>query len=308
MLSPYPIDPSLTAIAIAYQNKNYIADLVLPRIRVGKQSFSFLQYAADTFFNAPDTRVGRRSRPSEVVLEATEVTDVTGDHALDGGVPRADMDNADERYDPLGKEIELIQELIALARERRVANIVFNAATYDAGLQQTLAGTSQFSDYVNSDPIGVISAALDAPLQRPNQMTFGQVGWTKFRQHPKIVEAAVGTGAKSGMATRQAVAELFEVEEVLVGSGFANSAKRGQPAAMVRLWGKHLALTYKAPVPDAKGVVTFGGTFEWGDRVASQWEDKNMGMRGGIAVRTGESVKERVIASQAGYFLQNIIA
>ena len=102
--------------------------------------------------------------------------------------------------------------------------------------------------------------------------------------------------------------ELFEVDEVLVGAARANSAKRGQAAALTRLWGKHLALTHKAPVPDAKGAVTFGGTFQFGGRVAGQWEDKNIGMRGGVAVRTGESVKERIIASQAGYFFENAFA
>lgn len=307
MKSPYPIDPALTAIAIAYHNDKYIADMVLPRIRVAKQEFKFLRYSADTFFNVPDTKVGRRSRPNQVTLDATEITDSTEDHGLDGGVPMSDMENADERYDPLGNEVMFIQELIALDREQRVANTVFNAATYPAGLKQTLAGASQFSDPA-SKPIETINAALDIPLMRPNQLIFGQAGWTRFRSHPQIVEAVKGTGAKEGNATREQVAALFEVDEVLVGSARGNSAKRGQAAQLVRLWGNHIAATYKAPVPEAKGVVTFGGTFQWGDRIAGQWEDKNMGMRGGIAVRSGESVKERIIADQAGYFFENAFA
>lgn len=307
-LSPYPIDPALTAIAVAYRNPTYIADMVAPRIPVDKQRFTFIQYSADTMFNAPDTRVGRRSKPNEVELEATEVTDSTEDFALDGGVPRADEDNADSRYDPLGNEVMFLQELIALDRERRVANIVFNSATYDAALRQTLSGTSQFSDYTNSDPIAVINDALDAPLVRPNQMVFGQQAWTRFRAHPKIVEAVLGTGAKQGNASRQAVAELFEVDEVIVGASRMNSAKRGQAPSLTRLWGKHIALLHKAPVPQAKGATTFMGSFQWGERIASQWEDKNMGMRGGTAVRTGESLRERVVAAQAGYLLQNAIA
>lgn len=305
--SPYPIDPALTAIAIAYRNPAYIADMVMPRIRVAKQKFTFLQYPSDTMFNTPDTLVGRRSKPNEVTLDATEVADMTEDHALDGGVPKADEDNADPRYDPLGNEIMLIQELVALAREVRVANIIFNPATYAAGLRKVLAGASQFSD-TNSDPIGEINAMLDVPLMRPNQLVFGQAGWTKFRSHPAIVEAVLGTGAKKGVVKREAVAELFEVAEVIVGSARGNNAKRGQAPQMVRLWGNHLAALYKAPVVEAQGALTFGGTFTWGDRVAMQWEDKNIGMRGGTAVRTGESVRERVIAADAAYFWQNAFA
>ena len=306
--SPYPIDPTLTAIAIAYANTSYIADLVAPRVRVDKQTFSFMQYSADQYFNTPDTKVGRRSKPNEVNLEGAEVTDSTEDYGLDGGVPNADVENADARYDPLGNEVAFLQELIALDREVRVANLTFSNATYDPALRQTLAGVSQFSDYVNSDPIPVINNALDLPLVRPNQMVFGQQGWTKFRSHPKIVEAVLGTGAKSGNVTREAVAALFEVDEVIIGRARANSAKRGQLPVLQRLWGNHLALLHKAPVPEAKGATTFAATFQWGERVAMQWEDKNLGMRGGTACRTGESVKERVVASQAGYFFQNAFA
>jgi hypothetical protein len=306
--SAYPIDPALTAIAIAYKNANYIADQVLPRIMVAKQEFTFLKYATEQNFNIPETRVGRRSKPNEVSLTAEEVTDSTNDEALDGGVPNSDIDNADARYDPLGIEVAFLQELIALAREARAAGLVFDVDTYAAGLKATLAGDTQFNDVDNKTVIATINAALDAPLVRPNQMVFGQYGWTQFRQLPEIVEACLGTGATRGNATREQVAALFEVDEVLVGAARANSAKRGQAANLTRLWGKHLALTHKAPVPDAKGAVTFGGTFQFGGRVAGQWEDKNIGMRGGVAVRTGESVKERVIASQAGYFFEDAFA
>lgn len=305
MHSAYPIDPALTAIAIAYKNPKYIADDVLPRVRVGKQEFKFMQYGVDQYFNIPDTRVGRRSKPNEVNLEGTEVTDSTEDFALDGGVPKADMDNADERYDPLGNEVEFLQELIALDREARAAALVFNNATYNPGLRETLVGNAQFSDYANSSPIAKINAALDLPLVRPNQMVFGQEGWTKFRAHPEIIEACLGTGAKKGNATRQAVAELFEVDEVIVGAARGNSVKRGQDPVLYRLWGKHLALVHKAPVPEAKGALQFGASFQWGDRIAAQWEDKNMGMRGGTACRTGEALRERIVANQAGYFFQN---
>jgi hypothetical protein len=305
--SPFPIDPALSAIAIAYKNPAYIADMVAPRIRVAKQEFKFLQYADDQFFNIPDTRVGRRSKPNEVELNATEVTDSATDWGLESGVPQSDIDNSDERYDPLGVKTAFLQELIDLDREKRVADMIFNPASYPVLLRQTLAGGSQFSDFVNSDPIGVINAALDEPLVRPTQMVFGQASWSKFRANPKIVKAVQGNAGDSGNATREQVAQLFELDEVLVGAGRANSAKPGQAAALFRLWGKHIALLHKAPVPDAEGAVQFCGTFQWGDRIAGQWDDKNIGLRGGKMVRNGESLKERIIANQAGYLLQNVV-
>ena len=40
----FPVNPVLTAIAIAYRNRRMIADDVLPRTDVGKQEFKYLQH------------------------------------------------------------------------------------------------------------------------------------------------------------------------------------------------------------------------------------------------------------------------
>lgn len=303
-LSPFPIDKSLTSIVIAYKNGKYIADDVAPRVPVDKQAFIYSRFSDDTFYNIPDTRVGRRSQPNEISLEGTEDTSSTEDYGLDNPVPQADVDNADDRFNPIDLAAEHLAECIALDRELRTANLFFNAANYAAGLKTVLSGSSMFSD-PSSSPITVMSDALDLPLMRPNQMIIGQGAWTKLRRHPEIVEAALGTGAKKGMATRQQLAEILEIDEVIVGEARANQSKPGQTAALYRLWGNHIALTYKHPTPTAPQALTFAKTFQWGPPIAGQWPDKNVGIVGGTRVRVGERVKELIIASQAGYFIQN---
>jgi hypothetical protein len=261
-------------------------------------------------FNVPDTAVGRRSKINEITIDATEVTDSTEDYGLGQSVPQRDIDNADERYRPLDMATMQVSEQVALAREVRVANLLFSASTYLPGLKQTLAGTAQFSDRVNSKPIDVISQALDQPLMRPNQIVLGQAVWTSLRGHPEIVEAVLGTAGQKGLVSRQAVAELFEVNEVIVGAARSDTAKPGQAPALTRLWGKHIALLYKAPVVAGQGEATFAATFEFGGRRAGtkRIEPGDMGIDGGQRVMVAESVKERVIASQSGYFIENAIA
>ncbi|MFV9531212.1 hypothetical protein ACNUIM_32135 [Pseudomonas aeruginosa] len=64
--APFPIDPELTAIAIAYRNGRMIADEVLPRVPVGKQEFKYWKYDLAQGFTVPETLVGRKSKPNEV--------------------------------------------------------------------------------------------------------------------------------------------------------------------------------------------------------------------------------------------------
>jgi hypothetical protein len=307
-VNPYPIAPDLSAISVVYKNPSYIADMVLPRIGVAKQEFRFISFPTGAMFDVYDTAVGRRSRVNEVVLEGTETADFCVDQGLSAAIPEADMENADARYNPRDTQAMQLTELIALGREQRVANIVFNTTSYAAGLSQTLSGTGQYSDYTNSDPVRGINDALDLPLVRPNKLVFGQRAWTAFRSHPRIVQATKGTAQLGGIASRQQVAELFEVEEVLVGASRANNAKRGQTPSMARLWGNHIAGIYIPPVLTGQGEVAFGATFEWMPRTVREGFNPKIGLRGATEIVVGESLKERVIANQAGFYIQNAVA
>jgi hypothetical protein len=307
-LSPFPIAPDLSAISVVYKNPAYIADKVLPRTPIAKQNFTYISYPVDAMFNVYDTSVGRRSKTNEVTLEGTETADFTLDQGLEAAIPQSDIDNSDERYRPRDMQTMQLSELVSLGREQRVANLVFNTASYAGGLTTTLSGTGQYSDYINSDPVVGINNMLDLPLMRPNKLVIGQQAWTVLRSHPKLVQATKGTAQTGGIATRQQVADLFEVDEVLIGASRANNAKRGQTPGLARLWGKHIAGIYIPPVLTGQGEVAFGATFESLPRQAWERTDGDIGMRGGQRIRVGESLRERIIANQAGFLIQNAVA
>jgi hypothetical protein len=308
-IAPFPVTPLLTAITVAYRNARLIADEVLPRVSVALQEFKYLKYPIGTFFTLPETKVGRKGRPNQVEFEATETPDSTTDHALDDGVPQADIDNAKQpgMPDPLGRAAEGLTELIMLSREKRTADLVFDAAQYAATHKVTLAGTDQWSDPASS-PIDDILVGLDAMVMRATVMVIGRAAFTKLATHADIVKAMHGTSGDTGLATRRFIAELFELEEVLVGEGWVNTAKPGQPATLVRVWGKHAALLHRNKMADARTGTTFGFTAQWGGRVAGAEADKNIGMRGGQLVRVGESVKELITANDLGYLITNAVA
>lgn len=313
--APFPITPEMTAITLAYKNTKLIADDALPRVSVGTQEFKYPSYTKAEQFTVPDTKVGRKSAPNEVEFTASEVTAKCDDYGLDDPIPQEDIDNANNvaritgrNYDPLGRAVEGITNLILLAREVRAANLVFTAANYPAGNQVTLSGTSQWSDFTNSNPISDLMTGIDVPIFRPNVLVIGRAAWTKLCQHPKIVKAVLGNAGDSGVARREDVAAMLELDEILVGEGWVNTAKRGQAASLVRVWGKHAALLYRDKMADTNGGITFGFTAQWGTRIAGANPDANIGLRGGQRVRVGESVKELICASDLGYFIQNAVA
>lgn len=313
----FPVNPELTAIAIAYQNpeSTLIADKVLPRVPTAKK-FKYTKYSAEQGYTVPDTKVGRKSEPNMVDFGGTDVTDECQDYGLDDLVPNDEVVAYEAMpkpasggpISPQALSTMMLTGLVQLDREIRVAGTVFNAANYSGANQATLSGTSQWSDRVNSDPLNAITTAMDIPLVRPNKMTIGQLAWTQLRMHPKIVQAIGKSAQGSGYASLQAVADLLELQEIIVGRSFYNTAKKGQAAVYARAWGKHCALLHIDSLAAQLGQPTFGWTAQFGTKIAGVLPEPKAGLRGGERVRSGESVKEVVVSTDAGYFFQNCVA
>lgn len=306
--APFPIDPDLTALSISYRNEAMIADLVLPRVRVAKQEFKYFRHNLSDDFTVPDTRVGRKSRPNMVETGGAEVTDSTVDYGLEDAVPQADILNADSRYNPLARAVTYVTNLIELDREVRTANLVTTLNNYPSGQRATLSGTSQWSDFTNSNPVSALLAAMDTMIMRPNLLVIGQQVATQLVQHPRVVQAVYKTSQNAGVVGLDAVAALLGLQRIVVGQGWINTARKGQTASYSRAWGKHAALLHIDTLADPTRGSTFGFTAQWGDRIAGSEFDRDIGLRGGQRVRVGESTKEVLTESTLGYFFQNAVA
>jgi hypothetical protein len=310
IIAPFPVIPELTAIAVMYKNIKYIADNVLIRTPpVSKESFRWRKYDLAQAFTIPNTKVARTSKPNQVEFGFTEEDASTLDYALDEPVPQSDILNAaGTNYDPLGRATEMTAELIALDREKRVADLVFDSSNYDDtnvnDLTEDYKWQSKASGY-KSDPVADIEGGLDKMVIRANTMVIGRPLYTALRTHPQILKSVNRNLGDSGVARRQDMADLFELDNIFVGESWANSAKKGQAPALYRLWGTFCALLYINPLATNTGGLSWGYTVPFGTRVAGAMPDKDIGMRGGQMVRVGESVKEIVAAKSCGYLIES---
>ena len=312
--APFQYNPALTGIALAYANPAYslIADQVLPLVSVPTENFSYLSFTKEDAFTVPDTRVGRTGKVNQVEFGGTLLTDTTEDYGLEDPIPQKDMVNAANSrigFDPTAKATEYLTNLIILDREVRTANLVFNANSYGASNKTTLSGTTQWSDYTNSDPVAAILDARDLLLLPGNTLVLGQQVWTKLKQHPKVISKVLGSANSVGLVSRQAFMDALEIPRLAIGSSFVNTARKGQTASMARAWGKHAAILFIDESADTSRGATFGFTAEFENRIAGLiLDDPDIGLRGGARVRVGMSVKEKIAAADLGYFWQNAIA
>ncbi len=304
---PFPVDPALTSVTLAYKNNSYIADDILPRVPVAREEFKYRKFDKEAYLTIPETRVGRKGKPSQVELSFTEVTASTQDYGLEDAVPYSDIQNAPENWNPEQKAVEFLTELIALAREKRAADLVFNEDTYSSGLKTTLSGTSQFS-HASSNPISTLKTAIDALFLRPNVMVMGREVFSCLSTHSKIVQCVYPNANGNGIVTPEQLATILDIERVVVGSAWLNSARPGATPSIARCWGKHVALLHVNKAAGTSDLPTFGLTAELGTRSAGTSFDFDIGVRGGNKVRVWEQVCELAVAPDLGYFIKNAIA
>lgn len=317
MQTPYPINPELSALAIAYTNPEsaFIADIVMPRIPKAKK-FTYNVYAKDQFFTVPTTLIGRKSEAREVEFQCTPVNDETLDYALSDYVPQDDMDiwnkmpKAPGQMSPMQVATIGVTNLLMLDRERRVANLLFTAGTYAVGFSQVVGAPQQWSNYASatSDPATQIANIGDGMLVKPNTLVVSQLGFTALRRHPKIVRSAFPISQSGdGKITLEQLANELELERVVVGRGWINSAAPGLPAVTNYLWGKHAALLNVSKEQAMTSMPTFGFTAEFGARKAQTWFEPKRGVNGVNAIKVTDQVKEVISANESGYFFSNII-
>lgn len=313
----YPNNPQLTALYVGYRQAEHIADIVAPRSPVLTKAFDYTKYGVGDEFTAPDTLVGRTSAPNQVEFGGTKLQAAVADYGLDAPVTQDEIDQFDKAkaaglavgLSPLVRATMLVKKSVDNRREKRVADIVFNANNYGVNNKQTLSGTGQWSDFANSDPLAYLLRKFDTLLMRPNLGVIGREVATELQLHPKVISTIYGAASTQGMASLDDIARKLGLRKLVVGDARVNVAKPGQAASMARCWGKHASFVYQEEEATIDGGgMAFCLTAQYGTPVAWDTFDKTIGLRGGRMVRAGESVVELVTANDLGFLVTNAVA
>lgn len=303
---PIPVNPELTGIAVAAKTPGMIADEVLSDVPVTSEKFTWNEYPDDQGLNAQDTKVGRTSQVKRVEFGGVERTASVEDHGLESPVPQTDA-TANSGIDPEHLAAETTSQLVTLAREIRVRNLLFSSGTYLPAQVTTYAANEGWYDTDGpGNPLEEIEDARDTMLVAPNTLVLGRDGWAALRSHPIMVKAARPASAGGeGRLSIDEVRDLLEIDRIIVGQAAVNFAKPGQPMTVQRCWDAHAALLFVERVLKNAQTYTFGSTFRLGGKQSWSYFDEKVGLEGANVVRVGERLVETVVAQRAGWFFQN---
>lgn len=302
-------DAVLTNLSLKYRNAAMIWPFVLPEVKVGKRSDKFYKYNKADSYTLPDDKIGPKSLPNEYDWGVSTDNYSVKDHALGDWLPQEEIDNSDNPLQPEVDTNDFLNGLLDVAQEKRVADLVFAAGSYPVGNKVQLSGTGQWGQSAD-DPIGNILTAIETCFMRANTIVMGADAWMVFRKLPEVLDAVKGStryqGSPGGLATVAECAGLFEVENWLVGRGRYNTAKPGQTASYSRLWGKHCAALHVPPSPGVR-TIGFGFTFVEMRRATFRDFDGKRGVKGAHFFKVAWNSDEKIVASDVGYFIQDVV-
>lgn len=239
-------DPILKDIAIAYSNKNFYADRLFPTVPVEKKTGFYFVWDQANLRSEDDLRTGRAE--SKIVDDEATKTAYGPllEHSLktfieQDLIDQSDIDNLETA------RTERLRHRMLINKEVDLANYLSN--TSNVGNSATLSGTSQWSDYANSDPYGdledMIEEVRTGSMQKANKLAFSKPVWSQLKYHPDTIELLKAQGG--GRFTPQLLADWLEVDEVLVLDSQYNTAKEGQTDSISDIWGKHAWALYVNP-------------------------------------------------------------
>lgn len=266
------IDKALTNISVQYLQDpmNFIAGQVFPMVPVMKQSDRYFVYKREDWFrdDARERAPGTESAGGDYDIDNTP-TYFCRKYAFHKDVYEEDRANSDDPLMPDEDAVEFVTDKLLLNKENNWANTFFKAGVwnFDYAGQASDESSGDFvywDDYANSNPIEDVTAyateQAEVTGKRPNTLVMGRRAYDALKNHPDFLDRVKYT--QKGVVTTDLIAQMFDVERVLVANAIQNTAGKGQAADMSFIMGNHVLLCYTTNAPKLK-TATAGYTFVW---------------------------------------------
>jgi hypothetical protein len=304
------VDVALTNVSVGYRNAAFIAEQVAPPVAVRKQSGKYFVYDSEReAFRQTDDKRAPGSEANEVNFALSTDSYYAEDHALEAAVSDEERENADPAIQPDIDYTEFLMEKISLNQEIELADTILNNGSLSS---TTLSGTDQWSDST-SDPLGAVEAQKATIVESiqavPNTLVLPYEVYSSVRQHPDVVDRVKYT--QGGVSNAEQLAELFDVDRVLVPRAVKNTANPGQTASVDYVWGKNAFLAYVPPRAGLKQTA-FAYTFRWAlapgsidGHLVETWRENR---RKADMIRVQKYYDIKVIATGAIYIWKSAVA
>ena len=299
------VDPILTNISVKYKNDQFIADMIFPEVAVQKKTGFYFTYDKSNIRieNTERTGVSRANR-TDYALTKTAYGPLV-EHSLEIPIEYDILDQYDSPLEPRTDATETVTEKILLEKEVKLATTLSTTGTVTQNV--TLAGTSQWNDYGNSNPFTDLQTGINAitrnGIMRPNTLVMGQDVWIQIINHPDFLDRI--KYSQLGKVTEESVATLLGLDDVHVSRTVQNTGVLGNADALSYVWGKNAQLLYVSKSPAIRSISAGYTLSLYGGRKVETWDEMQVKAE---FVRVTDYYQQLLVAVEAIYLIKNTVA
>lgn len=318
------VDVPLTNMSVAYQQDlaAYQADNLAPIMPSDKQTNKYFTFTKDFWF-----RDAMQVRGPGAAAPRVGYGIGTGSYSIDvwSGAKSIDDQTRSNEDNPLNSDrnaMQFITRLERIRREKSFAAACLATSKWDTDItgntSASVLGTSiaQFDDSDSHPLIDIAYYRSYVQLRTglmPNVLCLGQQAWDALKNHADLLDRVHGgsTNGNPAMVTRELVAQIMELDEVVVLSAVENTAAQNATFSGSYIAGKHGLLMYRDKTA-ALEAVTSVRTFTWqqyagnsnGTRIL-KYRDENTHSD---IIEIESAFTHKIIASDLGVFLNGLVA
>lgn len=302
-------DTVLTQMSVMYQNDEFIGRRLMPTIMTGGMlSGVYFEYSKRDRLAYPDDSMQDRTDPNELNQNRTKSTYRLQPRSL---IEHLDWLVIQNQSAPLNEVVDLVNNCLngmEFNAELHIASVVNTSGNY-GGNTTAISAADRWDTGAGGDPGGVVDAA--------KALCWGGSGPGKWvvevslplhnilKRHPRILDSFKYSAASLGgpkFATRQMLAEYFEVDEYIVGAARKDTANVGQAASYSRIWSDNLAIVRVCTTPSLRNAA-FGYTLQDNATTTELFWLPDRGSKGMYKARTSYSDQQLVVAPTSSYLI-----
>jgi hypothetical protein len=251
-------------MAIGYFQNTGIARLIAPVVPVSKQGDIYSVFSRADALRTESSERSPGTEANRITRTISSDTYFAQNYALKYPVTIEDRANADPvfRQNLINNAAEYVMDKLSLGWEVRIAGIANNTSNVGSS---TAVG-SEWDAAASSDPLGDIETALDNVQdltgKRPNRILMGLAAWRSLKRNDSIRNIINGTNNGGGYPSAAQIASILEVEQILVGAAYRNTANEAQAETLAKVWGDNVTVYY-APSTASRDKPSWLYSFRW---------------------------------------------
>jgi hypothetical protein len=289
----------------------FVATRVLPVFETATQSGPFGKFTLAALLQGVEDRRAPGAAYARIANQFTTDTFSCNEHGIEEVVDaresamHANYFNA-EVMAAARARFAVLQNL-----EARTAAKVFNATTWGS-LKTTI--TNEWDDAANATPIADVYAARASVYAQcgmwPNAVILNRKVFNNATTCDSVLERIKynGTYNPAERVTEAAMAQLFDVDQVIVGDASKNTAAEGQTVSIAPVWSDEYVMVARVATSQDIREPCIGRCLHWGldgstmGGAVETYDDPSV--RGEV-VRVRMDDDEKILFAEAGHLLDN---